>query len=219
MSQPPEPQGPAPVDPLVEREQAIARLERDLARPRVGVLPPVAAIACLGALFIAAQLRADVAYFFSSREPLELGAEGGYFPERAVDNRYAQLHGVPSARGWYVEEAEGSFVVVGVTDTPFLVKRATFPEEQRRGADGKRPQPRQNGFFARGRLQAREAVPTHAEVFTEYEAWAGTKAQWLLLAERPPGRDLRTVVMFGFLVLFAALNAWLFVRGLTLRRG
>lgn len=216
MSQPPEEQGPS--DPIAEREQLIAKLERDLSRPRVGVLPPVAALACLGALFLAAQMRADVTYFFSSRDPIELGAEGGYAPDQALTNRYAQLHGVPSARGWYVDEADGAFVVVGVNDTPFLVKRAAFPDEQRRGADGKRPQPRQNGFFARGRLLAREDVPTHAEVFSEFEAWSGTKAQWLLIAEQPPGRDFKTVAMFGFLMLFALVNAWLFVRGLTLRR-
>jgi hypothetical protein len=221
MSQPedtPE-QGPgAPSDPIAEREALIAKLEKDLERPRVGVVPPVAAIAFLGALFLASQQWADVQYFFSSRAPLELGAEGNYAPERAVSNRYAQLHGVPSVRGWYVDEVEGSFVVVGVNDTPFLVKRTTFPDEDRRGADGKRPQPRQNAFFARGRLLSRDDAGRYAEVFTEFEAWSGTKAQWLLLAEQPPGRDLKTVSMFGFLVLFAAVNGWLFVRGLTLRR-
>lgn len=221
MSQPPEAQDPGPephADPIAEREALIAKLEQDLARPKVGVLPPVAAIAVVGALFLASQQWADVTYFFSSKDPIELGAEGNYAPERALTNRYAQLHGVPSVRGWYVDEGEGSFVVVGVNDTPFLVKRATYPDEQRQGADGKRPQPRQNGFFARGRLLSRADAAAYAEVFTEFEAWSGTKARWLLFAEQPPGRDLKTVSLFGFLVLFAAVNAWLFVRGLTLGR-
>lgn len=213
-----EPDAPSPGEPrdalAAEREALIAKLEQQLERPRVGVLPPVAAIAFVGALFLAFQMRADVAYFFSSREPIELGAVGGYFPERAVSNRYAQVHGVPSARGWYVEEPEGSFVVLAVNDTPFLVKRVTFPDEQRRGADGKRPQPRQNPFFARGRLLARADAPAYEPIFAEYEAWSGLRASWLLVAEQPPGRDLGTVAMFGFLVAFALLNAWLFVRGL-----
>jgi hypothetical protein len=34
------------------------------------------------------------------------------------------------------------------------------------------------------------------------------------LAEQSPGRDLGSVAMFGFLAVFAALNTWLFVRGL-----
>jgi hypothetical protein len=44
------------------------------------------------------------------------------------------------------------------------------------------------------------------------------KAEWLLLAETPPGKDLASAGMFAFVVLFAAVNGWLFVRGLTLKR-
>lgn len=195
----------------------MAQLEQSLARRRVGVFPPVAAIAMAGALFLAWSMRAEVEYFFSSRQPLELGAEGDYHPERAVTNRYAQLHGVPSARGWYVEETEGSFVVVGVLDLPVLVKRAVFPDELARG-EGKRPQPRQNPFFARGRLLSRAQAERYAEVFKSYEAWSGAPAHWLLVAEAPPGKDLSTVAMFSFVLLFAAVNGWLLVRGLSLRR-
>ena len=131
-------------------------MEKELARPRVGVLPPVAVLAHAGGLTLAWWMRADAAYFFSSPTPIELGAEGDYHLDRAVSNRYAQMHGVPTVRGWYVEEKEGSFVVLGVTDTPLLVKRVTFEDENRRLPDGKRPQPRQNPFFARGRLLSRD---------------------------------------------------------------
>lgn len=198
-----------------EREALIAELEKDLARPaRVGVLPPVAAIALLGACFLMWWMRADVAYFFSPRDPIELGAEGNYQLANAVTNRYAQLHGVPSARGWYVDEKDGSFVIVGVNDTPVLVRRVTFPDEQVR--NGKRPQPRQNPFFVRGRLLSRADASRYAEVFTEFESWSGTKASWLLLAEESPGRDLGNVGGFTFLALFAAVNLWMLVRGLSL---
>ena len=44
------------------------------------------------------------------------------------------------------------------------------------------------------------------------------KAEWLLLAEQPPGRDFSSAGMFAFVLLFAAVNGWLFVRGLTLKR-
>ncbi|MEW5738328.1 MAG: hypothetical protein AB1938_05345 [Myxococcota bacterium] len=213
----PAPEQPKPETPEAERERFIAELEKDLKRPGVGVLPPVAAIALVGSLFLLGWMRSDFAYYFSSREPIELGAEGDYHLERALSNRYAQLHGVPSARGWYVDEADGSFVIVGVNDTPLLVRRVTFPDEAR-DPTGKRPQPRQNPFFARGRLLSREDASRYADVFSQYEAWSGTKASWLLLAEQPPGGD-RSVLLYGsFLGVFALVNAWLLVRGLMFRR-
>ena len=125
---------------------------------------------------------------------------------------------MPTVRGWYVEEKDGSFVVVGLMDTPVLVKRVTFEEENRRLPDGKRPQPRQNPFFARGRLLSRADAARYEEVFREYETWSGAKAGWLLVAETPPGRDFGSMVLFSFMLLFSAVNGWLFVRGLTLRR-
>ncbi|MFO0597039.1 MAG: hypothetical protein U0228_17115 [Myxococcaceae bacterium] len=206
------------MDPRDEQQKLIDEMERDLARPGVGVLPPVAALALVASLALAWWMRADVSYFFSDRNPIELGAEGDYHPERGLSNRYAQVHGVPTVRGWYVEEKEGSFVVVGLNDTKFLVKRVTFEDENRRLPDGKRPQPRQNPFFARGRLLNRADAERYEDVFKEYETWSGVKAEWLLLAETPPGKDFSSAGMFGFVLMFAAVNAWLFVRGLTLKR-
>lgn len=211
------PSSPPPETPGQERDRLIAALEKDLRRPGVGVLPPVAAIALAGAVFLLGWMRADIAYFFSSRTPIELGAEGDYHFDRAVSNRYAQMHGVPSTRGWYVDEADGSFVVLGVSDTPLLVRRIVFPEEARDAA-GRRPQPRQNPFFARGRLLSRADASRYDDVFAQYEAWSGQKVGWLLLAEQPPGADRSTVLYTSFLGLFALVNAWLLVRGLVLVR-
>ena len=212
MSQPPE------NEVVAEREKLIAQMERELARPRVGLLPPVAALAMVAGLSLAWWMRSDAQYFFSSRDPIELGAEGDYHLERAVSNRYAQVHGVPTARGWYVEEKDGSFVVLGLNDTSLLVKRVTFEEENRRLSDGKRPQPRQNPFFARGRLLSRVDAEKYEDVFKEHEAWSGAGAKWLLIAEQPPGKDFAGAAMFAFVLLFSVVNAWLFVRGLTLKR-
>ena len=128
------------------------------------------------------------------------------------------MHGVPTPRGWYVQENDGSFVVLGLNDTNLLVKRVSFEDENRRLPDGKRPQPRQNPFFARGRLLSREDAEKYQDVFKEHEAWSGASAKWFLMAEEPPGKDFGAVSMFAFVLLFAAVNAWLFVRGLTFRR-
>lgn len=201
-----------------ERDEFIAKLEADLQKkPRAGLLPPVAAVALVASVGLAVSYFHDAAYFFSSREPIELGAEGSYHLERAVTNRYAQLHGVPSARGWYVEEAAGAFVIVGVNDTPVAVRRVTFEDENRRLGDGKRPQPRQNPFFARGRLLSRDDASKYEEALREYDAWSGTRVRWLLLAEAPPGKDLASAAMFGGALAFALLNLWLLKRGLTRR--
>ncbi len=201
-----------------DRDKLIAQMERDLTRPRVGLLPPVAALAFVAALTLAWWMKEDAAYFFSSRTPIELGAEGDYHLDRALSNRYAQVHGIPTARGWYVQEKDGSFVVLGLNDTNLLVKRVSFEDENRRLPDGKRPQPRQNPFFARGRLLSRDDAEKYQDVFREHEAWSGASAKWLLMAEEPPGKDFGAISMFAFVLLFAAVNAWLFVRGLTVRR-
>lgn len=209
---------PLPQPPLdEERDRLIAELERRASRPRVGVLPPVAAVAVLGSLFLLASMRGDLAYFFSSRQPIELGAEGDYRFAQAVSNRYAQVHGLPSARGWYVDDTDGSWVVVGVVDAPLLVRRVTFPAEAPQ-ADGRRPQPLQNPFFARGRLLSRADAGRYLGVFDQYEAWSGTRPEWLLLAEQPPGQSRGTLAYAVFLASFAALNGFLLIRGLRLRR-
>lgn len=201
-----------------DRDKLIAQMERDLARPRVGLLPPVAAIAMAAAVALGFWMKDDAAYFFSSPEPIELGAEGDYHLDRAVSNRYAQVHGVPTVRGWYVAENDGSFVVLGLNDTNLLVKRVTFEDENRRLPDGKRPQPRQNPFFARGRLLSRADAEKYQDVFKEHETWSGAPAKWLLIAEQPPGKDFGAMAMFAFVIVFGLVNAWLFVRGLTLKR-
>jgi hypothetical protein len=178
------------------------------------VLPPVALAALVATGFLMWWQLPEVAYFFSDRAALELGAEGDYHPERAVSNRLAQLRGVPMGRGWYSMEKDGDFVLLVIADTPVLVHRATFPDEQAL-RDGKRPPPRQRPLFARGRLLSRADGARFEQVFSEAQAWSGARLEWVLLAEQLPGRDLGSAAMFGFLGLFGALNAWLLKRGLV----
>jgi hypothetical protein len=213
-----------PTDPkeelIADREKLIAQMEKDLARPRVVLLRPVAVLGVVAGLTLAWWMKDDATYFSSDPNPIELGAEGDYHFDRAVSNRYAQVHGAPSLRGWYVEGGdEIASVVVGLTDTPLLVKRVTFADENRRLPDGKRPQPRQNPFFARGRLLSRADAGKYEEIFREYKTWSGVEPSWILLAEQPPGKDLKSMAMFGFVIVFAIINAWLLVRSFALRRG
>lgn len=179
----------------------------------MGLLPPVAAVAILGATFLMWWMRGDLEYFWSSAAPIELGAEGDYHFERARPNRYAQVHGVPLGRGWYAQEKDGDFVLLPVNDTALVLRRGTFPEELAT-REGKRPQPLQNPFTARGRLVSRAEAGRYGTALAQIEAWWGQPVKWLLVAEQRPGADLSVMVSFAFLVLFAALNGWLLFRGL-----
>jgi hypothetical protein len=190
----------------------IAELEARVARPPVGVLPPLAGICLLASLFLMWWQLPEVVYFFSERVPLELGAEGDYHLDRAVSNHVAQLRGAPLARGWYTVEPDGDFVLVAIADTPLMVRRPTFPDEAPT-REGKRPRPRQHPLFARGRLLALADSPRYASVLAEASTWSGTPLQWVLLVDQLPGRDAGSVAWFGVLGAFGALNAWLLVRG------
>ncbi len=181
------------------------------------MLPPVAALALCGAAFLVWWMWGDISYFWSPRDPIELGAEGEYRFDRALTNRYAQVHGAPLGRGWYAQEKDGDFVLLPVSDTPLVLRRSTFPDEQP-GRDGKRPQPRLNPFSARGRLLSRADAGRYADAVLRIEAWSGQPVKWLLVAEQRPGSDLSVMVSLAFLLAFGALNGWLFVRGLRRSR-
>lgn len=198
-----------------ERSKRISELEARLARrPTVGVMPPVAALALLGALGTLYLQRDDLAYFFSVREPISLGAEGDYHFERAVSNRCAEVHGTPALRGAYgLDRNDEHFVVVGLQFTPLLVKRrALSTEEWRPGTTP--PPPDQRPFAAQGRLLSRQAATRWADAFTKHDGYGGPSPQWLLIEGARPGSDLGTIAWFGVLLAFAAINLWLLVRGL-----
>jgi hypothetical protein len=202
-----------------DREQRIAELEAKLSRPsNVGVTPLVAAVALFFSGYLIWGQRADLEYqFLAPKEPLDLGAEGAYRFDTAESNRYVQLHGAPSPRGWYFVERNTTVVVVGIVDTPIILRRPTLPTEKWTPGDQRAPSPDPRSFTVRGRLLSRGDAPArYAEAFTSYEAWSGTPAKWILLQEDRPGGDLGGQAWVVVLVSFAALNAWLLLRG-TLR--
>jgi hypothetical protein len=202
-----------------EQEQRIAELEAKLARPsNVGVTPLVAAVALAFALYLVWGQRADLEYqFLAPKDVVDLGAEGAYRFDLAQSNRYVQLHGVPSPRGWYFVERNTTVVALGILDTPVILRRPTLPSERWTPGQQPAPSPDPRPFTVRGRLLSRdEAPPKYADAFTEYEKWSGAPAKWILLQEEKPGGDLGGQAWVAVLLLFAALNGWLLVRG-TLR--
>jgi len=198
-----------------ERAERIAELEARLRRPAgVGVLPPVAALALAGALGLLASIWTDVAYFFSEREPVDLGVEGDYRFEAARANRYAQIRGLPSLRGAYWQEHGDTFVAVALLDTPVLVRRRALATERWQPGTTP-PRPDQRPFSVRGRLLDRASASRWESAFVQHEAFGQVQPRWLLDAEARPGEDLGSAALAAGLAVFAAINLWLLGRGVV----
>ncbi len=210
--------GPGSEDLEEARAKRLAQLEAKLSKPpSVGVVPPVAALALVGALGLLFMQRQDFEYFFSPKEPLELGAEGNYHFEVAQSNRYAQVHGTPTVRGAYWLEQGSTLVAIGLRDTPLMVRRATLPSENWRVGTTP-PQPDQRTFSVRGRLLSRADASKLGDAFSQLETWGEVHPAWVLLAEERPGGNMGTMAWLAGLTTFAAVNAWLLLRGLLSRR-
>jgi hypothetical protein len=201
-----------------ERERRIAELEaRQARRPRSPLRAPVALVGMGVATALLVMQWREVAYFFSPRTPLSLGAEGEYRYPELVSNRYAQLHGVPTTQGAYEREGDAVFVLVGLRESPFLVRRPALPgEEWPQGR--KPPQPNQRPFAVRGRLLAEEDAPRYSEAFKlmrekgEVQPLEGRL--WILIEGQRPGEDLGRLAVTLLLVLVIAANGWFLAQGL-----
>jgi hypothetical protein len=198
-----------------DRDERIAELEARLSRrPSVGVKPPVALAALVGACALLWMQQLDATYYFSSKEPISLGAEGDYHFDRAASNRYAEVRGVPTLRGAYGEEGGKTFVIVGLRDTPLLVKRATLDTE--RWTPGRTaPQPDQRPFAVRGRLLAKDDAEVYQDGFKRLEEMGEVKPRWILIESDRPGTDFKAAAWVGGIGAFAALNLWFLLRGLA----
>lgn len=198
-----------------ERSTRIAQLEARLARRApVGVMPPVAALALMIAGWVLWTQHEDVAYFFSDREPISLGVEGSYRFDQAVSNRYVQLHGAPTVRGAYGVDGSQQFVIIGVANTPLLVKRkALATEEWKPGTTP--PPPDQRSFTAAGRLLSRGSASRWEDAFVKHESFGELKPKWLLVEGARPGGDFAAIGWFGLVLAFALVNVWLLVRGVA----
>ncbi len=212
-----------PVDPVQQiRDDEIAALERRLARRSpVGVKAPVALVAIAGSLFLMWMQRLDLAYLFVPRTPISLGAEGDYHLDGLRSNRYAQIHGVPSRRGAYGVERGSTWVMVGLLDSPVLVRRLALPgEEWTVGTTPPRPNP--SPFAVRGRLLSREDAGRWEDGFRKIAEMGEVRAAdgrlWVLVEGERPGADARALAWGVGLVAFAVLNAWFLIKGLLFRR-
>lgn len=207
-----------------ERDEQIAALERRLQRRTpAGVSAPVAALAvALALLAIWIFERRDLAYFASPAEPVSLGREGEYRWELLRSNRYAEIHGAPTTRGLYGPESGGVMVVVGLRDTPVLVRRRALPGEEWAPGKGTPPQPNQRPFAAAGRLLAIEDAPAWARDAADQlrkgdEVRPVEGRMWILLSGERPRSDPGLLLVTALLLTFAALNAYFLVKDLRYR--
>jgi hypothetical protein len=201
-----------------ERERRIAELESQLARrPRSPLRAPVAVVGIGVAVALLVMQWREVRYFFSPRTPLSLGAEGDYRYPELVSNRYAQLHGVPTAHGAYERDGDAVFVLVGLRDSPFVVRRPALPGED--WAPGRKPpQPDQRSFAVRGRLLAEEDASRYRDAFellrSKGEVQPLQGRLWIVIEGQRPGEDLGRLAVTLLLVLIIAANGLFLVRGL-----
>jgi hypothetical protein len=199
----------------------MAQLEEGLRRqPAFGVRIPVALTGMLAAIALLTLERQDLSYFLSPRAPLTLGREGQYRFEDLRSNRYVQIHGSPSLRGAYWKEKERTFVLVGLRETPILVRRAALATEE--WAPGTTPpQPDQRRFSVKGRLLAEADAPRYREGMKKLESGGEVQTLggrlWILLEGELPGADWSAFFIGSGLCVFFAVNAWFFGRGLAAR--
>jgi hypothetical protein len=202
-----------------DREQYIAALEARLARPAsLGVMPMLAGLALLICALILGFLWDDATYFFSSRSPVQLGAEGDYRFQLAQHNAYVELHGTPTSRGAFGVDNGVNVVAVGVRDTPVMIwRKALKGEEWKPGS--KPPPPNQQPFTVRGRLLAREdAGDKFSDALAKLDGFGEVKPKWVLLESVRPGGDFGVAVWTTLLAAVSGVMGWLLVRGLLVMR-
>jgi hypothetical protein len=201
-----------------ERDARIAELEARLrARRASGVRLPVALSCLLGALYLLSRELPDVRYALSSSAPLTLGREGEYRFEALKSNRYVQVHGTPTGTAFWGQDRQGPFLVVGLLDSPLLVRRAPLPAET--WTEGRPPPPPvQTPFAVRGRLLAQAEAPAYREAFQKAQTLPGVRPRdgqlWIVLEGQRPREDWGAVVTAALLALFAAFNGLLAVEAL-----
>ncbi|MGZ6134018.1 MAG: hypothetical protein ACXWK9_06140 [Myxococcaceae bacterium] len=198
------------------RDERIAQLERSTRRRVTGVQFPVAVLCLLGTLFLLAREAPDVAYIFASREPVTLGSEAGYQLDRLRPNVYAQIHGVPLGTAFYGVDRGARIVLVGLQDTPVVVRRPVLPTED--WVPGKKPPPPDpRPFGVRGRLLPLEDVPGFRDSAARLRALPGLRPVdgrlWVLREGERPGEDRGPLIIALVLLGFGGLNAVLAVRG------
>jgi hypothetical protein len=187
------PSAPATPDPSPPRKRGSVLLARN---------PAFAVLALAFCAWLLWDLGPDAAFFFASREPIDLGAPGAYHLERARENRLVQVRG---------ELVEAVPVTEARTGNPRTVGRlaGTNLVVDRPGRGGPP--------VFEGRLLPARARSDYAEAVAAMRArGAVLDDRWVVLrdGERPRKRWL-PVAGWAILALLAAVNLRALVKHLT----
>lgn len=164
--------------------------------------PVFAVPALLACLWLLWDMWPDVAWYFSSREPIDLGSPGAYRAERAQPNRLVRVAGVPAAQV-RASGARGKEerAVLGLSGVNLAVDRPA----------GAGPT-----LVFEGRLLPASRALDYGEAVAALRArgWAAGD-RWLVLrdGERPRSR-IGPVLLSLLLALVAAVNARALLRTL-----
>jgi hypothetical protein len=199
----------------------MAHLEEGLRRsPMLGLRIPLALTGMAAAIALLALEKRELGYFFSSRSPVTLGKEGEYRFEGLRSNRYVQIHGSPSLRGAYWKEKGKTFLLVGLRDTPVLVRREVFPNEEWLPGSTP-PQPDQRPFAVKGRLLIQDEAKRYREGSDKLARDGQVQPRdghlWILLEGERPGADWSAFFIGIALCVLLGVNAWFLARGLAAR--
>ena len=160
----------------------------------------------------------SVAYYASPTVPIDLGGPGDFHFERALSNRYARVQGETSSQGWYVREAAGEFTITGLDGTPLVIRRPSTIEERLPGKGGKPPPPSILRGELKGRLLKRSDARQYEEVFAKHAAASRSASEWILFVGANPRTEIRSLLGFIVIAVFAALNALLLVASFLWKR-
>jgi hypothetical protein len=189
---PPPPAGQAPPAPPPPRRRESPLLARS---------PTFAVLALLVSGWLLYELSGDVAYFFSSRDPIDLGGPGAYRLELARENRLVQVRGdLAEAVGVTVDKTGQARTVGRVAGTSLLVDRP-----------GRGGPP-----VYEGRLLPARARADYGEVVAALRARGAPLGDaWLVLkdGERPREKWL-PLLGSAILLLLVAINLRALVKGL-----
>lgn len=204
-----------------DRDERIAELQARLSAPRRSLVrAPVALVCLLGGLYLFWRALPDVAYALSSSEPVTLGREGDYRLGALRTNRYVQVHGTPVSTAFFGQDRQGPFVVVGLLDTPLLVRRAPLPSEAWT-AGRPPPPPERTPFAVRGRLLGQSEAPAYRDAFARGRTVPGLKPLdgqlFIVLEGEHPHQDWGALLTAVLLLAFSAFNGWLLLASLRRR--
>lgn len=172
-------------------------------------------------LYLLAQERQAILYWFSSAEPVELGGPEQFQLDAAADNVLATITGSAGKTAVRYELFGSHYEIVAIPGTNILVRREQLhPLPVRPGESI--PPPSQERFTAEGRLVVESSAPDYLQAFrTLVEAGDAAPRRgelYILFDGERPRTGWRTPLFAGGLTLVALLNLRALVRYLRARR-